>query len=101
MVKKRILNLGCGSETYGTDFVDTYPSRKEVVKCDLIGENLPYRSGSFDEVYSKNLFEHIPNPIHILSETRRVLKKGGRLFFLTDNAGFLIFHIPIRKNKFG
>jgi len=29
---KRILNIGCGNDTYGTDFLDLYPKRKEVKK---------------------------------------------------------------------
>ena len=81
MMMKRILNLGCGSEAYGTDFVDVYPSRKEVLKCNVGKEKLPYRKDTFDEVYSKNLFEHIPTPLNILKETKRVLKKGGKINF--------------------
>ena len=100
MKGKKILNLGCGNDTYGTDFVDIYPTRKEVVKCDLIKNKLPYKSNIFDEVFSKNLFEHIPNPLNLLNESKRVLKKGGKLHFLTDNAGFLLFHIPFRRNNF-
>jgi SAM-dependent methyltransferase len=97
---KKILNIGCGNDAYGTDFLDIYPSRKEVVRCDVSNEKLPYKKNSFDEVYSKNLFEHLPNPLHLLSESRRVLKKGGKIMFITDNAGFLLFHIPLRKNNF-
>lgn len=99
-MKKRILNLGCGSEKYGTDFVDVYPSRKEVLKCNVGKEKLPYRKDTFDEVYSRNLFEHIPTPLNILKETKKVLKKGGKIHFLTDNAGFFLFHLPFRKNNF-
>jgi hypothetical protein len=29
---RKILNVGCGEETYGTHFVDFYPSRKDVIK---------------------------------------------------------------------
>jgi len=100
MTNKRILNIGCGSETYGTDFIDAYPSRQNVIQCDLSEKNLPYDDNTFDEVYSKNLLEHLPNPLHILKEAKRVLKKGGKLYFLTDNAGFFLFHIPLRKNNF-
>jgi len=98
--QKKILNLGCGNDTYGTAFVDIYPARKEVVKCDINEKTLPYKKNTFDEVYSKNLFEHLSNPMHILKESKRVLKRKGRIYFITDNAGFLLFHIPLRKNNF-
>ncbi|MCD6402747.1 MAG: methyltransferase domain-containing protein [Candidatus Aenigmarchaeota archaeon] len=48
----------------------------------------PFPSNSFDEVYSRFLFEHLTNPLHFLKECYRVLKKGGRIVIITDNAGF-------------
>ena len=39
-VKRRVLNVGCGKDTYGTDFVDKYPSRKDVIKYDIDQEGL-------------------------------------------------------------
>jgi ubiquinone/menaquinone biosynthesis C-methylase UbiE len=50
----RILNVGCGNDTYGTHFVDLYPTRKEVIKCDVNKERLPFPSNFFDVVYSRN-----------------------------------------------
>ncbi len=91
-MNKRILNLGCGNDTYGTDFVDLYPKRKEVKKVDFDNEDLPYRNSTFDEIYSSFVFEHLKNPFHTLQEIYRVLKKGGRVRLYTDNAGFLGFH---------
>src|SRR3989344_7050752 len=86
-MKKRILDIGCGNETYGTDFVDLYPSRKGVKKVDLHHQQLPYANNCFDEVYTKALFEHLINPGLFIKEVKRVLKKGGRVVLLTDNAG--------------
>jgi len=91
-MKKRILNVGCGSETYGTDFVDLYPQRKEVKKVNIDKEKLPYKDNTFDEVYSAFLFEHLKNPHKALLEMKRVLKKGGRIVLMTDNAAFLGFY---------
>lgn len=98
--KRKILNVGCGSEIYGTDFIDFYPSRSEVVECDIDNENFPYPSKVFDEVYSRNLLEHTSNPFHVLQEMKRVLKKGGKLVIITDNAGFLLYHIPLFEHIF-
>lgn len=88
-VKERILNVGCGNDTYGTDFVDIYPSRNEVIKCDVDKKTLPFKNKVFDEVYCDNLFEHLTNLGFVMSEIHRVLKKGGKLILITDNANYL------------
>ena len=94
----RILNLGCGSDTYGTDFVDKYPSREKVIKLDMDNEKLPFKNNIFDEVYFKFVFEHLTNPLFVLKEIRRVLKSGGKLILITDNAGFFG---PFGKTHYG
>ena len=72
---RRVLNVGCGTDNYGTHFVDIYPLRKGVLKCDVSRERLPFRSAFFDEIYCRGLFEHLNNPLFFLRECRRVLKK--------------------------
>ncbi len=86
----RILNVGCGKDTYGTDFVDMYPSRENVIQHD-IEQGLPYPSNTFDEVYSHCLFEHLKNPFNMLVEMKRVAKKGGRIRLITDNGSYWVF----------
>ena len=98
-MKKRILNVACGNDTYGTDFVDLYPARKEVKKCNLEAQKLPYKTGTFDEVYSAFNFEHLRNPGKILKEMARVTKKGGKVIIKTNNAGFWLFHNKKSKVK--
>jgi SAM-dependent methyltransferase len=73
---KRILNVACGKDTYGTDFVDMYPSRVNVIKYD-IEKGLPFEDATFEEVYSHCLFEHLRNPFNMLLEMKRVTKVGG------------------------
>ncbi len=92
MKQKRILNIGCGKDTYGTDFVDLYPSRKEVIRCNVDKQRLPFVNNTFNEVYSGNVFEHLTNPPHFLKEISRVLKNSGKIVLITDNAGCLYFH---------
>jgi ubiquinone/menaquinone biosynthesis C-methylase UbiE len=91
--KLKILNVGCGNETYGTHFVDLYPSREEVIRCDVNKEKLPFPSNYFDIVYSKNLFEHLSNPDFALREMRRVLKSEGKLVLITDYAHYWCYAI--------
>jgi len=86
-MKKRILNVGCGEDTYGTHFFDLFPSRSEVLRCDVNDERFPFPDNSFDEVYAECLFEHLKNPMNFLVESYRVLKRGGKIIVITDNAG--------------
>jgi SAM-dependent methyltransferase len=83
----RILNVGCGSDTYGTDFLDMYPSRENVIQCDL-EKGFPFPDDTFDEVYSKCLYEHLKNPFSVLLEMKRVAKKGGRIRLITDHGAY-------------
>ena len=97
--KMRILNVGSGSSKPGTDFVDLYPSRREVKKCDVSKEKLPYKNNTFDKVFSSFLFEHLTNPNFALKEMVRVLKKGGEIEIHTNNAGWLFYHNSKSKVK--
>lgn len=92
-MKRKILNVGCGKETYGTHFIDLYPMRADVIKCDLNKEKIPFPNNYFDEVYSRNLLEHLKNPGFVIKEMVRVLKRKGKLFLVTDNASYYLFHV--------
>ena len=45
---------------------------KMLSKCDVDTEKLPFPDNYFDEVYSKNLLEHLRNPGFALKEMIRV-----------------------------
>lgn len=47
-----------------------------------VGEALPFADETFDAVLSFDVFEHVQDIGGTLSECRRVLKKGGRLFLV-------------------
>jgi SAM-dependent methyltransferase len=100
LVKERILNVGCGPDEYGTDFVDIYPTRPNVVVCDASSQPLPYPNGVFDEVYSKNFLEHVANLEFTVKEMARVAKPGGSVRVITDNAGWILFHVPLRRGNY-
>lgn len=88
----RILNVGCGTDTYGTDFCDAYPSRPEVVTWNA-PEQLPFEDKTFDEVYSRNILEHVPDPGTLIKDMARVLKPGGKFVLISDSAFY--FLLPI------
>ena len=87
-MKKRILNVGCGEDTYGTHFIDLYPTRENVIKCDVNRDKFPFKDNYFDEIVAIELFEHLTNPLNFLKECYRTLKRNGKLIIITDNAGF-------------
>lgn len=91
---RRVLNIGCGHDAYGTDRIDIYRTKAATLICD-VEHGLPYRDEVFDEVYSKCLFEHLRNPFLFLQEVRRVLKKRGMVRLITDNAGFWRFYLYV------
>jgi len=89
---KRILNLGCGNDNYGTHRIDIFKTSATTEIGDL-NKKLPYPGNYFDEVYCKSVLEHIKNLGNFSDEVYRVLKKGGKLRLRTDNAGFLLVHL--------
>ncbi len=88
----RILNLGCGNQTYGTYRVDITPTKTTTHVFD-VEKGLVFPDSYFDEVYEQNLFEHLKNPNFHLMEIRRVLKPGGRLTLITDNAACIRYYL--------
>lgn len=56
------------------------------------GTRLPARDASLDGVFTCWLLEHVPDPAAVLSECRRVLKPGGRLYAReVDNGSFRVW----------
>jgi len=46
---------------------------------------IPYKSNSFDVVFSDNVLEHLDDPLQVFREAARVLKPGGAFLFKTPN----------------
>lgn len=72
--------------------------RKKGIKlsnCDLEKDSFPFKDEQFDYILCTEVIEHMNNPYHLLNETNRVLKKGGKLLLTTPNAASLnkIFEI--------
>ena len=80
-----ILNLGCGKSLYGSHRVDFIKTSATTEVYDL-EQGIPYTDNFFDEVYSRNLLEHLSNVGFHLKECYRVLKKDGLVNITTDNA---------------
>ncbi len=97
---ERLLELGCGRGEFlkafqdlrldcqGVDLSDHCLKNNADLKVtclDLSKDKLPYEDNTFDYVYNKSLIEHFYSPDHLMKETYRVLKPGGRVIMLTPD----------------
>jgi len=94
----RILDIACGISTFGKMFgnhvygIDANAQAVKVAKKNGIKATLgnvegkwSYPNNYFDVVIASHIIEHLVNPDHLLSETKRVLKTGGLLIIATPN----------------
>lgn len=99
--KGKMLDIGCGGGTitnclahkfsklklYGCDIsssaiaVAQATSHTQVEFSVMKNNKFPYKNEMFDICVCFDVLEHVPDPDKYLSETRRVLKKGGVIFF--------------------
>lgn len=97
---QRLLEIGCGRGDFlnafqqlgmdccGVDLSDNgfcHLNNIQVAKVDISRDALPFENGIFDIVYNKSLIEHLYSPDHLMKETIRVLKPGGRVIILTPD----------------
>jgi len=96
----RVLDVGCGGgellsflpirNKYGVDINLTSVkwARRRGINArvvDVETQKLPYRDNYFDLVLCTELLEHLFNPFLLLSEIKRVLKKGGYVYATVPN----------------
>lgn len=86
----RVLDAGAGEQPYkalfshchyvAADFekVNKSYARSDYV-CDL--SSIPISDAAFDAILLSQVLEHIPEPLPVLNELRRVLCPGGLLFY--------------------
>ena len=76
-----------GFDCYGVDqeISPDLASQVKVHQVDLDKEKLPFENDAFDVIYHKSLIEHFSSPHHLMAETYRVLKPGGKVIILTPD----------------
>ncbi len=83
------VNLGCPAKCPDFDLCVDQLTSPGISVYRLSERIVP---GSVDYVYSKNLLEHLGNPLLFLESVRGILRKGGVLDLITDNARFAPFY---------
>lgn len=104
---KNILDFGCGDGISCEILRELFPQakitgvdvssesikiaqEKNIYNCDFVsydGVNFPFESESFDLIFSACVFHHIEHKNHpkILTELKRVLRDGSKLFIFEHN----------------
>jgi len=94
----RLLDVGCGTGWLADHFADytgldgspdavaSAAERGRDVRLHDVAEPLPVEDASFDAVVMKDLLEHVPDPVALVREVRRVLRPGGRVFASSPDA---------------
>ena len=97
----KILDIGCGDgnvsqlylrrgQVYGLDIsMEALEAAKkrgiETVNHDLNKLPLPFENDFFDTIILTDVIEHVINPLELISEVRRVLKKNGKIIITVPN----------------
>ena len=80
-----ILNLGCGSHPFpGCVNVDRF-NGEGIMTVDLNGEWPWTWDDKVQGIYAVQMFEHIADPEHFMSESHRVLRPGSPLIITTPH----------------
>ncbi len=94
----RLLDVGCGTGWLADHFADytgldgspdavtAAAERGRDVRLHDVAQPLPFDEQSFDAVVMKDLLEHVPDPVALVREVRRVLRPGGRVFASSPDA---------------
>lgn len=106
----RVLEIGCGAGSLWLENKPRIPAGWEITLSDLSAgmlaqarrslgiprlaaldaQALPFPDGSFDAVIANHMLYHVPDRARALSEIRRILTSGGRLYAATG--GLHQFH---------
>lgn len=78
--EKLVLDLGCGKKKReGTIGVDFNTRLEGVVNHNLNEFPYPFDNETVDKVYIDNCLEHLDNPLRVMEEIHRMLKRDGEV----------------------
>jgi len=103
----KVLDYGCGAGDYAIHFStisknvvgldrDVAHAKKDSKAVRWVAHSntkLPFSANTFDFIICVNVIEHMYDFSGTMSEIRRVLKKGGKLFITTYDTEFILHKI--------
>lgn len=108
----RILDIGCfpyhignaleqmGHTVYGIASDHEPVKKKNIAILDIEESKFPYKSNFFDVVLMSEVIEHLPHsPLLAIQESKRVLKKEGKIIVTTPNIARSINRIKLLVGK--
>lgn len=79
-MESKKLNFGCGTRIMkGYVNLDVVPLKGVDVVHDLNKFPYPFKKNYFDEIYARNILEHLDDLVKVMKELHRVLKPKGKL----------------------
>ncbi len=73
------INFNNNNNNFNMTYSDFYSKDKNVLSFDF-NKKFPMKDNTFDNVLIFNVLEHVYNTSNVLEETRRVLKKNGKVY---------------------
>ncbi|MGH2869252.1 MAG: class I SAM-dependent methyltransferase [Solirubrobacteraceae bacterium] len=97
-----VLDVGCGSaKTPGAVGLDMSPDTDADVVHNLDEFPYPFETSSFDHVLMQDVLEHVHEPVRVIEELHRVLRRGGRLQLRTPHfSSVLAYGDPTHRHYF-
>lgn len=114
--RKKVLDIACGAgflsnflgrnniEVTGVDISEDalkiaqeYAPEKKVTYRKGDAHSLDFENESFDTACIMDFLEHTENPLKVIQEASRVLKKGGQVFTYTFNRTWLAYYLVIKS----
>jgi SAM-dependent methyltransferase len=97
----RVLDVGAGGGSYRLLFAHCdYRTQDFALEPGTVGKyaaldyesdilRIPVPDGSFDVILCTEVLEHVPEPIRVIGEFSRILRKGGTLYLSAPLGAFL------------
>jgi SAM-dependent methyltransferase len=77
-----------GVKVYGVDIVQVPAPYEKTFVCDLNTDPLPFQDGEIDVVAMGCTLAHVANPLKVMGEVNRILKKDGILIVSSPNPNY-------------
>ncbi|MBN1886758.1 MAG: class I SAM-dependent methyltransferase [Thermoflexales bacterium] len=118
---KKVLDYGCGNgyvlsqyakngaKVYGVDIaqraIELSAARFRTMNLEGAfvqndGLTIPFETGLFDIACSMGVLHHVPDPVPVIKELRRVLKPGGEIIVMMYHRNSVRYHLVYRWRKY-